>query len=60
MATIIQTTKDHNLTGITRFFLAPRNIGYHIVHHLHPQVAWYALPELRKWYLRNHPDLYEL
>lgn len=57
--TIIQTTKDHNLSGISQFFLAPRNIGYHIVHHIHPQVAWYALPKLRKWYLKNYPELYK-
>ena len=60
MDTIIKTTTDHNLTGIARFFLAPRNIGCHTVHHLHPQVACYALPELRKWYLQNHPYTYEL
>ena len=57
--TIIQTTEDHNLSGITQFFLAPRNIGYHTVHHIHPQVAWYALPKLRKWYLKNYPELYK-
>lgn len=58
LETIIQTTADHNLTGIGRFFLAPRNIGYHIVHHLHPQVAWYALPALRDWYRRRYPQAY--
>lgn len=56
--TIIQTTEDHNLSGISQFFLAPRNIGYHIVHHIHPQVTWHALPKLRKWYLKNHPEIY--
>ena len=56
--TIISTTNDHHLKGILKFFLAPKNIGYHIVHHLHPQVAWYKLPELRDWYLQNHHDLY--
>mgnify|MGYP000427184497 FL=1 len=56
--TIIQTTEDHNLSGITQFFLAPRNIGYHIIHHIHPQVAWYALPKLRKWYQKNYTELY--
>ena len=56
--TIISTTNDHHLKGVLKFFLAPKNIGYHIVHHLHPQVAWYKLPELRDWYLQNHHDLY--
>ena len=57
--TIIETTKDHNLSVITQFFLPARNIGYHIMHHIHPQVAWYALPKLRKWYLKNYPELYK-
>jgi fatty acid desaturase len=30
--------------------LAPRNIGYHREHHLHPQAALENLPRLRAWY----------
>ena len=56
--TIIATTRDNHLQGVLKFFLAPRNIGYHIVHHLHPQVAWYQLPKLRNWYLEHHSGLY--
>lgn len=51
-------TRDHGLGIIGRIFLAPRNIGFHIVHHLHPQVALENLPALRRWYLQRHPDLY--
>ncbi|MCP5162817.1 MAG: fatty acid desaturase [Hahellaceae bacterium] len=58
METIIRTTVDHNLGPIGRLFFAPRNIGYHIVHHLHPQVALENLPRLRQWYIDNYPDLY--
>ncbi len=58
LETIISTTRDNHLSGILKFFLAPKNIGYHIVHHLHPQVAWYKLPQLRNWYLKNHGDIY--
>lgn len=58
METIIATTRDNHTSGILRFFLAPKNIGYHIVHHLHPQVAWYKLPALRKWYIENSGEIY--
>jgi fatty acid desaturase len=58
LETIISTTADHNLRGFGRFFLAPRNIGCHIVHHLHPQVACYELPALRGWYRDNFPEEY--
>ena len=58
LETIIATTKDNHLSGVLKYFLAPKNIGYHSVHHLHPQVAWYKLPQLRKWYLENKNDVY--
>lgn len=58
MATIIAITRDHNLNTLGRFLFAPRNIGCHIVHHLHPQVALENLPALRAWYLQNHPQVY--
>ena len=58
METIIKTTVDHNLGRWGRIFWAPRNIGYHVVHHLHPQVALENLPALRQWYIENHQELY--
>ena len=58
METIMQTTVDHNLSWLGQVFLAPRNIGFHIAHHLHPQVALENLPKLREWYLQNHPEVY--
>lgn len=56
--TILRTTVDHHLGPFGRLFFAPRNIGYHIVHHLHPQVGIEKLPALREWYLRNFPKEY--
>ena len=58
LKTIFNTTVDHNLGFCGGLFWAPRNIGYHIVHHLHPQVALENLPALRQWYIQNYPDLY--
>jgi len=51
-------TNDNYLGWLGALALAPRNIGYHIVHHIHPQVALTALPRLREWYLSVHPELY--
>jgi fatty acid desaturase len=35
--------------------LAPRNGGYHLVHHLHPRAAYHRLPLLHRWYAEHHP-----
>jgi len=56
--TIIRTTHDNHLGLLGALVLAPRNIGYHIVHHIHPQVRLGALPRLREWYMRAHPEIY--
>jgi fatty acid desaturase len=56
--TIIATTNDNHLGLLGALGLAPRNIGYHIVHHIHPQVRLEALPKLREWYVRAHPTSY--
>lgn len=58
LSIVLQNTNDHNLKGLGKFIFAPRNIGYHKVHHLHPQVAWYNLPKLRKWYIEQLEDSY--
>lgn len=58
LSTVLKNTNDHNLNGLGKFFFAPRNIGYHKVHHLHPQVAWYNLPKLRKWYVEQLKNSY--
>lgn len=56
--TILRTTADNHLGWLGRLVLAPRNIGCHVVHHLHPRVGLHALPRLREWYRRRHPELY--
>lgn len=56
--TIIATTRDNQLGWLGALVLAPRNVGYHVVHHLHPQVSLTALPHLRSWYRSRHPDVY--
>lgn len=56
VSTIFATTWDHHLHPAVRWLFAPRNIGYHVVHHVHPFVGLEHLPALRDWYRTNHPD----
>lgn len=56
--TTMAVTNDNYLGWLGALALAPRNIGYHVVHHIHPQVELKALPRLREWYRRAHPELY--
>lgn len=55
---IIATTRDTGFGLLGLLFFAPHNIGYHVVHHLHPQVAYENLPRLRDWYRARYPGLY--
>lgn len=50
---LIESTFDHHLHFIDRIFIGPHNIGYHSIHHIHPQVGYRHLPELQNWYLEN-------
>ncbi|HEY1758524.1 MAG TPA: fatty acid desaturase [Bryobacteraceae bacterium] len=56
--TTIRSTRDHHLGFLGWLLLAPHNVGYHRVHHLHPQAALENLPELRKWYAAQYPEIY--
>lgn len=56
--TIMAITHDNHLGFAGALILAPRNIGYHIVHHIHPQVRLGALPHLRLWYQQQYPERY--
>jgi fatty acid desaturase len=51
--TMIDSTFDHHLNLWGAMLFAPRNIGYHCMHHIHPLVGLHKLPELRTWYLEN-------
>jgi fatty acid desaturase len=57
-ATVVGVTRDHTGGWANRLLLYPHNIGYHVMHHLHPAVAWHNLPALQAWY-REHTQGYE-
>jgi|HubBroStandDraft_6_1064221.scaffolds.fasta_scaffold466283_1 fatty acid desaturase len=50
---ILRSTRNHHLGFAGRLLFAPHNVGYHVVHHLHPQAALENLPNLQKWYELN-------
>ena len=56
--TLIASTRDHHTGLVNKLFLAPRNVGYHLVHHLHPQAGISSLPALYAWYRRTYPEKY--
>jgi fatty acid desaturase len=55
---VLAVTVDHGLGWPGRLWLAPRNVGCHVVHHLHPQVSLEHLPRLRAWYVARFPTHY--
>ena len=52
-ATLLATTRTHDCGWWGRLVLYPRNIGFHLVHHLHPTAAMDCLPALNEWYRRH-------
>ncbi len=50
-ATVIATTVTHDWGAPGKLFLFPRNIGFHVVHHLYPQAALQCLPALQRWHV---------
>jgi fatty acid desaturase len=46
----IRLTRNHHLGWFGRLLVAPHNVGYHLVHHLYPQVALENLPKVQVWY----------
>jgi fatty acid desaturase len=51
--TMIESTFDHHTNAIEKILIGPHNIGFHCVHHIHPNVGLHSLPNLRDWYLKN-------
>jgi fatty acid desaturase len=51
-AVTIAITRTH-AAWWNRWLLYPRNIGYHVVHHLHPNASLRSLPDLHAWYWEN-------
>lgn len=47
---IVNLTRNHDLGFAGELLLAPHNVGYHLVHHLHPQAGLEQLPALQQWY----------
>jgi fatty acid desaturase len=50
-------TRNAPQTGLLRFFIHPFHNGYHLTHHLYPNVSWYNLPGVHR--LLNQIDEYK-
>ena len=48
-----QNTFTHKFDVITNLFIYPINSGYHLEHHLYPQLPWHAMVKFRKWAEQN-------
>ncbi|WP_127718391.1 fatty acid desaturase [Halobacteriovorax sp. HLS] len=53
--TIIECSFDHHLSFLDRILFGPHGIGYHCMHHLHPNVGIHHLKKLYHWYKSNSP-----
>jgi fatty acid desaturase len=45
---VFAQTRTVLATALDRVFLVPKNVGYHLEHHLYPSVPFYRLPELHR------------
>lgn len=52
-----RSTRNHHLGLLGRMLLTPHNVGYHRVHHLHPQAALENLPRLDEWHRQKQAGL---
>lgn len=50
---LCENTFTHKFDPITTFFLYPIQSGYHLEHHLYPQLPWHAMKKFRKWAEEN-------
>jgi len=50
---ILRFTRNHHLGWTGKLLLAPHNVGYHLIHHLHPQASFENLCKIQEWYERN-------
>lgn len=48
-----QNTFTHKFDMMTNLFIYPINSGYHLEHHLYPQLPWHAMVKFRKWAEQN-------
>ncbi len=41
-----QRTRTYFMSAALRFFFAPKQVGYHLEHHLYPSIPFYRLPRI--------------
>jgi fatty-acid desaturase len=58
-ATLSRVSRDHSRDPLSMFLFAPRALGYHRMHHLHPSVSLTCLPGLYEWYTSQYPETFK-
>lgn len=48
---VLLSTFDNHLGLIDRMLISPRNVGYHVAHHLYPTAPLYSLPKITELYI---------
>lgn len=48
-----QNTFGHNLNPLFLLYVYPIQSGFHLEHHLYPQLPWYSMRKFRKWADQN-------
>lgn len=56
---LCENTFTHNFDPLTKLFIYPIQSGYHLEHHLFPQLPWYNMSKFRKW-AEQRPEYREL
>lgn len=53
---ILRSTFDNHLGLIERMLISPRNVGFHVAHHMYPTAPLYALPLIAKTYIDSNKE----
>ena len=57
---MMSNTFDHHVSLFDQLFIAPLDVGFHYIHHLHPSAPFYNLRKIQSWYLKNSEEYWKI